>query len=104
MTAALKGHAEFIRLLLDYGADISLRGADGSDALFLASLNGHTDVVKLLLENGARPDTQEPDGANAPVITASDELVATLRSMLNRDLYAGFAGYRTGNSHGCIFT
>ena len=58
MLAAVYGHKESCRLLLNHGADINLRNAprimvyQGS-ALYYAACNGRSEVVSLLLEKGA---------------------------------------------------
>ncbi|MGE5193222.1 MAG: ankyrin repeat domain-containing protein [Deltaproteobacteria bacterium] len=44
---------ESVRLLLDKGADVKLKGANGETALSLAKKRGRTDVVKLLQKAGA---------------------------------------------------
>ena len=48
--ASEEGHTDVVKLLLDAGADVHA-GDDG--ALWRASKNGHTDVVKFLLDAGA---------------------------------------------------
>ena len=49
--AAVHGHTEIVKLLLDRGADIH---ALCDQALLFAAYVGHTDTVKLLLRRGAR--------------------------------------------------
>jgi len=97
MTASLGGHEEFVRLLLENGADINLRGSDGSNALFLASLNGHAGIVRILLENGALPDNSELDGTSALIITARDEIADTIMKRIYAGLNPGqsFSGQVT---------
>ena len=51
--AAMKGHIEVVKLLLDKGADISVAHADGWTPLNAAATRGHLEVVKLLLDKGA---------------------------------------------------
>ncbi|KAI5841352.1 ankyrin repeat-containing domain protein [Morchella snyderi] len=51
--AAYHGHLPIVKLLLQYGADISARDDDGGTALHYAAGSGHPTVVQLLLENGA---------------------------------------------------
>ena len=48
--AAMKGHIETVKLLLDHGANIH---ALYDEALINAELNGHSETVKLLLDRGA---------------------------------------------------
>ena len=79
--------------LMASGADINLKSADGSNALFLASLNGHTEIVKALLENGAKPDSRETDGTNAIVITARDDIADSIRTRLYAGLKQGASVY-----------
>ncbi|MCJ1471964.1 hypothetical protein MMC13_000607 [Lambiella insularis] len=46
--AAGKGHAEFVQLLLESGADATLTNWKGEDALTLARRGGHEKVISLL--------------------------------------------------------
>ena len=50
--AAIKGHVEVVKMLLDAGADIE-KTTSGITPLCWAADNGKTEVVKLLLERGA---------------------------------------------------
>jgi peptidoglycan/LPS O-acetylase OafA/YrhL len=51
--AAMHGDVDASRLLLEHGADINGRNADGSTALHCAVFTGHPEVVRLLLDRGA---------------------------------------------------
>jgi ankyrin repeat protein len=48
--ASENGHADVVRLLLKYGANVH---ANDEVTLVVASENGHADVVRLLLKYGA---------------------------------------------------
>jgi ankyrin repeat protein len=48
MTAAAVGQLEVVHLLLDRGADPSVRDVDGDTAPSFARENGHVEVVELL--------------------------------------------------------
>ena len=48
MHAAAEGLLEIVKILLEYGADPSLRDIDGDTAASFALQNGHKDVVNLL--------------------------------------------------------
>ena len=45
--------AETVRLLLDKGADVKVKGANGETALKLAKKHGRTEIVELLEKAGA---------------------------------------------------
>jgi ankyrin repeat protein len=70
-SASLAGHTEFVRTLLDMGADVNAGMKEKvSTALAGAAHNGHADTVKVLLERGAAIDVQRQDG-NAPLMIAA---------------------------------
>ena len=48
MTAAMGGHLEVVKLLLQSGADVTTKSYAGNTAIVFAERNGHTDVVALL--------------------------------------------------------
>jgi N-acetylmuramoyl-L-alanine amidase/Ankyrin repeats (3 copies) len=50
MVAAANGHADVVQLLIDAGAAVNARTANGWTALMFAAAAGHEDVVALLLE------------------------------------------------------
>lgn len=54
--AAREGHLDAAAVLLDGGADIDQRSADGTSALLMAALNGHFDLALELVERGADPN------------------------------------------------
>lgn len=51
--AAYNGHVEIVKLLIDRGADVNLKGEAWYGPLHAAALGGHVEVVKLLLQHGA---------------------------------------------------
>merc|ERR1719426_781728 len=57
--AAVKGHLETVRYLLDWkapiGSDPNGVGSDGRSPLHRAAFQHHTEVVQLLLERGSDP-------------------------------------------------
>lgn len=48
MHAAAEGHLEVVRILIDHGADHTLKDIDGDDAASFARQNGHSQVVEYL--------------------------------------------------------
>ena len=59
--AARIGFTEAIPVLLDAGADISKKTADGTSALLVSIINGEFDLAMLLIEKGAK--VSQPDDA-----------------------------------------
>jgi uncharacterized protein len=53
MIAAREGDAESARALIEAGADLNLRSADGKDALGLALFNGNYAIASLLIDSHA---------------------------------------------------
>ena len=54
VTAAKKGHAAIVKLLLEKGANVDQRDQQyGSTALMFAAENGHSETCKVLLNRGA---------------------------------------------------
>jgi hypothetical protein len=57
--AACCGKTDYVKFLLDYGANIETRRSwDGRTALMDAALNGHNETLKLLLSRGAHVDAE----------------------------------------------
>lgn len=50
MYASMNGHMEIVKLLLENGADTSIKNNDGKTALILAFENNHIDIVDLIEE------------------------------------------------------
>ena len=65
--AAMEGHPEVVKLLLEEGADKDAATGlfGGQKALHLAAVHGRSEVVKLLLEAGADKDAVDLQGKTA---------------------------------------
>lgn len=78
MMAALKGHADWCRRLVERGAKVN---RDGWTPLHYAASGPSSDAVALLLDRGARVDARAPNG-NTPLMMAAlygkEESVALL--------------------------
>lgn len=53
--AAYNGHTEIVEYLLGRGAEVDGKTENGSTPLFFAARFGHVDTVKVLLKHGADP-------------------------------------------------
>ena len=54
MRAASKGLVDIVTVLLENGADTSVRDYKGATALTLATQQGHAQIRSLLIKHGAR--------------------------------------------------
>ncbi len=64
-TAALMGHTEIVKLLLEHDADVNIQSNDGGTALHAAAFLGRAETVKLLLDNGADANLRHKMGSKA---------------------------------------
>jgi ankyrin repeat protein len=82
--AAARGYLKIAELLLEHGADVDLRGKDGSPPLRWAVERGHADVVDLLLEHGAALDfTDEHYGRDLLHIAALNGHLDIVESLVS---------------------
>jgi ankyrin repeat protein len=65
LVAALTGHLDIAKILLDNGAEVDTRADDGRTPLMLAASKGDNDLVALLLKAGADPTLTDQSGAAA---------------------------------------
>lgn len=56
LLASKNGHAHVVMLLLNNGADLSIRDENRRTALMLAARNGHSECLGALLDNNADLD------------------------------------------------
>ena len=79
--AALKDHADIVKILIEAGADMNSKDKDGRSALSLAAYNDRVGKVKLLIEAGADINTKIEDGRSA-LYLAVDKGYAKIVKML----------------------
>lgn len=64
LMAVIQGHCGVVRILLEQGADTSLRSPEGKSPLHLAVEHSRVDIAAVLLWEGrASPDDKGSDGA-----------------------------------------
>ena len=103
--AASAGDIDKVKMLLDTGADLHGRNADGETALITAANKGRIDIVKLLLDKGADVNAQATGGdlpkATALVYAAANGYVEIVELLLDKgaDIEATFTN-KVGNVTG----
>lgn len=80
--AAVSGNAAVLRLLLDNGASVHLRGPFGATALHCAAAAGHDDGLGLLLERGAGIYVVDDRGATPLHRSASSKRFSAVNQLL----------------------
>jgi len=65
LVAAAAGHLPAVRVLLDDGANINIRGANNETALACAAREGRLEMALYLIDAGASLDPQDKDGNTA---------------------------------------
>eukprot|EP00300_Choanocystis_sp_HF-7_P011332 c17415_g1_i4.p1 GENE.c17415_g1_i4~~c17415_g1_i4.p1 ORF type:complete len:146 (+),score=25.66 c17415_g1_i4:32-469(+) len=64
MNASMLGQTNILKVLIEYGADLNVKGKGGMTALMYAAFQNHVEVVQLLIASGAdvtiRSDVSQP--------------------------------------------
>jgi ankyrin repeat protein/L-ascorbate metabolism protein UlaG (beta-lactamase superfamily) len=81
--AAVNGHTEVVRVLLDSGVPTWIGDNEESSALDVASVGGHVDVVELLIERGANVKRHDLNGMTALHFAAYNGQVDVARILLD---------------------
>ena len=71
--AALMGHTETTRALIDAGADVDARNEEGQTALHWATMRGHRETVQALVSAGADVDAMDEEGFTPSFLAAVEE-------------------------------
>jgi ankyrin repeat protein len=70
--AAMEGHVETARALLELGADVNAADNLGARPLHWAADRGHMDTIRLLIEHGAQVNAENCEGKTAADWAASE--------------------------------
>jgi rhodanese-related sulfurtransferase len=84
MRASHAGRADMVRALLDGGARLEARNADGNNALWLACVGEHREIIDLLVGAGIDIDNRNDNGATALMYAASSGKAAIVARLLEK--------------------
>ena len=79
MMAALKGHLDLVKKLIDRGADVN---KPGWTPLHYAATSGHLAIMELLLEHHAFIDAESPNGTTPLMMAAHYGTPAAVKLLL----------------------
>ncbi|CAB0040958.1 unnamed protein product [Trichogramma brassicae] len=82
--AATKGKLQFVRHLIDHGADVNAEDVDNWTALLCAAKEGHTEVCMELIEHGAKLEHRDAGGWTALMWAAYKNHGSTVTLLLSR--------------------
>ncbi|XP_057327504.1 kinase D-interacting substrate of 220 kDa B isoform X4 [Microplitis mediator] len=82
--SASKGKIQFVRELINHGADVNAEDADNWTALLCAAKEGHTDVCLELLEHGADLEHRDLGGWTALMWASYKGHTSTVTLLLTR--------------------
>jgi ankyrin len=81
--AAQLGNVKALEVVLQAGADVQARNAQGQSPLHLACISGHPAVIKLLLDKGAKTDGVTAEGNLAWHLACSRGHTAVVKMLLS---------------------
>lgn len=83
MRACKEGRRDIVDELLTRGVDITVRNADGCNALWLACYNGDHGIIQRLLDAGIDIDLQNDNGATCLMYVASNSKADLVQLLLD---------------------
>ncbi|GEM_PF-1881241 len=83
--AAYNGSTGILEMLVESGAEVRVRDADGLTPLHLCAHMGYDEVVRLLLETGVDVDAKDNEGKTPLHLAVARGHVGTVRLLLEND-------------------
>lgn len=82
--ASDKGNLEAVKLLLEYGADLSLKDTNGDNALIRAAKKGHLDVVEELLFRKANINSVGQHNSTALMVAVENGHLRVVKLLIKK--------------------
>ncbi|KAJ5633937.1 hypothetical protein N7528_001779 [Penicillium herquei] len=90
LSAAIKGHTQAVKVLLEYGVDPNERDYDRRTPLNVASTGGHTEAVKILLaQPNIQVNTYDRDQDTPMIGAARNGHAKIVKMLLSAGAFAG---------------
>lgn len=93
MRACKEGRLDIIEELLALGVDITVRNADGCNALWLACYSGNRGIIQRLLDAGIDIDLQNGNGATCLMYVASNSNADLVQLLLDNGADASLKNF-----------
>lgn len=83
MIAAIKGHLDAVRALVEHGAQVNALNNQGWTALRFAVSMDETEILRALLDAGADANIADHEGTTALIQAAAENIFASLKMLLS---------------------
>ncbi|MDT4897300.1 MAG: hypothetical protein QOH25_2377 [Acidobacteriota bacterium] len=83
MIATIEGHVDVVRVLLEYGAEVSAENNRGWTALRFAVSMDETEILYMLLAAGAEANIADHEGKTALMQAAGENIEGSLKALLD---------------------
>lgn len=82
LQAVKSGSYEIIKLLVQHGAEVNYKDADGNTVLMNACMYGSKNIIEYLIQKGAKINDQNSEGQTALIIAAGSGYTDNVRILL----------------------
>ena len=84
MTAAVNGHLDICRLLIDKGAQVEAKNISGWTPLHFAAFGGYVEIVRLLCDRGADIEARTTGGSRPLQYAAYYGYISVVKELIEK--------------------